>query len=176
MSDEVRKELNMIYPVVNKTGDMKVTDDIVNNTFTAVYSYDVADFWQDGDKLNANDAKGLWIFRFEPVYMYNELKHAGCADRKYDYMVNYPLNLDYQTIFHFPKDMLFADELKIYENKAYTFEERIEQISSNTMRIHYLLQAKVKFIDAADFPEMCRQITDIVDHLPVVIYFPKQEL
>lgn len=173
ISEQVLKELKLTYPVVNQTGDMKVTDDVEKNIFTVNYSYEVSDFWQDGDKMNSDDTKGLWVFKFEPVNLYGYLNHVACVDRKQDYLVNYPLNLDYQLIFHFPADLLFLDELTTYENKAFSFEERIEQVSSNTLKIHYRLKSKVNCIPASDFPEMCRQTTEIIDHLPVIIYFPK---
>ena len=82
ISDGVLKELKLIFPVANKTDDIKVTDDIEKNIFTRVYSYEVADFWQDGDKMNANDARGLWVFKFEPVDLYNYLNHTGCVDQQ----------------------------------------------------------------------------------------------
>lgn len=67
--DAVSNDLKLQFPLVNKSGEIKIDDDIETNTFTMTYSYDVGDMWQDGDKINP-PAKGYWLFRFEPQTIY----------------------------------------------------------------------------------------------------------
>lgn len=173
VSEQVVKDLKLIFPVVNKTSDLKITDDPDSNTFIIKYSYEIDGFWQDGDKSTNNDRRGLWIFRFEPVMLYSDLNVSACVERKSDYPLDYPLNLDYQIIFHFPSDLLIMDDYKKYDNKAFSYEEKVEQINSNTVKLRYLLKTKSKFIKAEDYPEVCRQKNEIAEKLPVVFYFPK---
>lgn len=173
VSEQVVKDLKLIIPVVNKTGDLKITDDPDSNTFKIEYSYEIDGFWQDGDKATNNDLRGLWMFRFEPVMLYSDLNVSACVERKSDYPLDYPLNLDYQIIFHFPADLLIMDDYKKYDNTAFSYEEKVEQISSNTVKLQYLLRTKSKYIKAEDYIEMCRQKNEIAEKLPVVFYFPK---
>ena len=67
------KSLSFLYPVVNETQKIKIADDMNSNGLTINYLYEVDGFWQDGDKGESDQTKGLWIFRFEPLFLYQYL-------------------------------------------------------------------------------------------------------
>ncbi len=55
----ITEDLEKFYPKVNKTEDIKISDDIKQNILTTVYNYEVDGFWQDGDKLNVRGFIGF---------------------------------------------------------------------------------------------------------------------
>lgn len=173
ITDMLEKDLKLQFPVVNEMSEPEIADDIDKNIFSVTYNYQVDGFWQDGDKAPNDATNGLWIFRFEPVMLYQDLNLSNCEERKYDYQLMYPLNMDYRVIFHFPKDILVDDDYDIFDNQAFTYEERIEQLSSNSVQINYKLKTKSNFIKACDYKEMCEQKNSIIKGFPVVFYFYK---
>lgn len=170
--DAVSNDLKLQFPLVNKTSEVKIEDDIETNTFTMTYSYDVGDMWQDGDKINP-PAKGYWLFRFEPQTIYQYLNSTVCEERKYDYALAYPQNVNYRVVFDFHKDMLTEDYSKSYDNEAFYLEEKLEQLNSHSFQINYSLITKKNHIKADAYKELCEQMNEIIEKLPLVIYFPK---
>ncbi|MBE0648890.1 MAG: DUF3857 domain-containing protein [Bacteroidales bacterium] len=173
ISDLVAKDLGFIFPVVNQTKEPDISDDTEANHFTVAYHYEVDDFWRDGDKEKNEAATGLWIFRYEPIMLYHFMKMAACENRKNDFMINHPTNLTYRVIFHFPKDLLILDDMKTFDNEAFHIEEKIEQISSNSMQIDYSFITKTKAIKAENYKDICKQQDKIAKSLPVIIFFSK---
>jgi transglutaminase-like putative cysteine protease len=172
VADGLSNELKMQFPIVNKTSEVKIDDDIETNTFTMTYSYDVGGMWQDGDNTNP-PAKGFWIFRFEPRTLYQYINTSVCEDRKYDFALSYPQNVHYRIVFEFHKDMLIDDYFKTYDNEAFYFEEKVEQLNSHSIQINYSFMTKKNNIKADAYKEACEQKNEIVQKLPLVIYFPK---
>lgn len=172
LTDQVVQELKLLFPSVTKTSDLKITDDIEKNNLSITYTFNVDGFWQDGDKAT-NPVKNYWFFRFEPLELYQYLNVTACEDRKFDFALNYPLNFRYHVIFHFPKDMLITDDIKIYENDAFYYEEKTEQLSSSSIEFDYVFSIKSNFIKAADYTKICDQKNTIAKKLPVVLFFPK---
>ncbi len=174
ISDMVTKNLKLLFPVVNRTEEIIISDDIESNNFSITYNYEVDDFWKDGNIVTNEAAKGFWIFKFEPLSLYQYLKNVSvCEDRRFDYELNHPVNLNYRVIFHFPEDLLFQDDIDIFDNEAFYYEEKIEQISSNSLQIDYRLKTKTKYIKAENYKDICDQKNTIAKGLPVIIYFYK---
>jgi hypothetical protein len=167
------KDMKLQFPVVYNTSELEVSDDIEKNNLTLTYNLEVDGFWQDGDKGTNEAAKGLWVFRYEPQMMYQYLNLTACEDRKFDFALEYPMNLDYRVIFHFPKDMLIDDDFKSYDNNAFYYEEKIEQLSSNSLQIEYKYRTKMNYIKAVDYKKICEQKNAIAKRFPTVIYFSK---
>jgi hypothetical protein len=165
--------MKLQFPVVYNTSELEVSDDIEKNNLTLTYNLEVDGFWQDGDKGTNEAAKGLWVFRYEPQMMYQYLNLTACEDRKFDFALEYPMNLDYRVIFHFPKDMLIDDDFKSYDNNAFYYEEKIEQLSSNSLQIEYKYRTKMNYIKAVDYKKICEQKNAIAKRFPTVIYFSK---
>jgi transglutaminase-like putative cysteine protease len=173
MSKLVTEDLKLLFPVVNKTEEMKISDDIKSNTISTTYHYELDGFWQDGDKKDDADLAGYWMFRYEPQTLYQYLNTSACSERKHDYGLAYPLNLEYQVVFHFPKDMLITDSYKKEENEAFYYDERTEQLSKSSFQVTYKFNTKKTFIKAGDYEKICEQKNKIVKVLPIVIYFRK---
>ena len=170
--DGLSNELKMQFPIVNKTSEVEIDDDMETNTFTMTYNYDVGGMWQDGDNTNP-PAKGFWIFRFEPQTIYQYISTSACEERKYDFALSYPQNVHYRVVFEFQKDMLIEDYFKTYDNEAFNFEEKVEQLNSHSVQINYSYMTKKNIIKADAYNEVCEQKNEIVQKLPLVIYFPK---
>lgn len=166
-------DLKLQFPSISKASELEVEDDIEKNIFSVTYNFDIDGFWQDGDKGTNEAAKGLWILRFEPQMLYREINVLACEERETDYALNYPSNLSYKVIFHFPKALLIDDTYKLYDNEAFFFEEKIEQMSSNTIQIQYNYKTKSNYIKASDYKKICEQKNSIAKRLPLVMYFPK---
>jgi len=173
ISDLLEKDLELVFPFVTEISDPVISDDVDNNIFTVKYDYQVDGFWEDGDKSANEAARGFWVFRYEPVMLYQDLSLASCEGRQYDYQLMYPLNLDYRVIFHFPEDILIDDEYDILDNQGFTYEEITEQISSNSIQINYKLKSKSNFILAKDYKKMCEHTNTIINGFPIVFYFSK---
>lgn len=169
----VEKDLKTQFPVVNKTSGLEVSDDMEKNRFSLTYNFEVNGFWQDGDKGTDEITKGLWIFRYEPMMLYDYFTTSVCEERKFDYEMSYPMNLNYKVIFHLPKDMLISDDYKSYNNEAFVYEEKLEQLSSNSFQIEYKLKIKSSCIKASDYKRICDQKEKIVKKMPLAIYFSK---
>jgi hypothetical protein len=167
------QDFKLQFPVVNKTSELEVFDDIEKNNITVTYNLEVDGFWQDGDKGTNEASKGLWVFRYEPQTMYQYLNVSACEDRKFDFEMEYPTNLDYRVIFHFPKDMLIDDDYKSYDNETFTYEEKVEQLSSNSFQIEYKYSTKVNYIKSVDYKKICDQKNAIAKRFPTIIYFSK---
>jgi hypothetical protein len=171
--EQTLNEFKLQFPSIYKTSDLEVDDDIEKNIFSLTYNFEIDGFWQDGDKGTNEAAKGLRIFRFEPIMLYQDFNVSACTNREFDYKLNYPMNLYYRVIFHFPKDMLIDDDYKTYDNEAFYYEEKVEQLSSNSFQIEYKYRTKVNYIKAADYKKICEQKNTIAKKLPTAIYFPK---
>lgn len=169
----ITDDLKRYYPTVNQTSDMQLDDDIDKNIFTTTYNYEVDGFWQDGDKLSSKESAGYWIFKFEPNTLYSDFNNSGCAKRKFDYAQNYPCNMTYNVVFHFPKDLLIHDRYVKYDNVAFYFDEKIEQLSSNSFQICYSYRTKTKSIKVEDYEKICEEKNKIAKNLPTIIYFNK---
>jgi hypothetical protein len=172
ITEGILNELKMIFPTVIKTADLKIDDDINSDSITVTHSFDVDGFWKDGEK-EANPVKGYWIFRYEPLPLYQYLNVSACEDRRFDFALNYPLNFNYHVIFHFPKDMMVFDDYKVHENNAFYFEEKVEQLSSSSVQFDYVFRTKSDYIKGEDFRKICDQRNAIAKKLPIVLYFPK---
>ena len=85
----------------------------------------------------------------------------------------YPMKLNYCVIFHFPEDLVIYDDYDIFDNKAFVYEEKVEQLSSNSFQINYRYRTKSNYIKAKDYKEICEQQNNIAKELPVIIYFLK---
>lgn len=166
-------DLKLQFPSISKASDLEVDDDTEKNIFSVIYNFDIDDFWQDGDKGTIEAAKGLWILRFEPQTLYHELNVSACDERETDFALNYPFKLSYKVIFHLPKALIIDDEYRLYDNEAFFFEEKLEQLSSNTIQIQYNYRTKSNYIKAADYKKICEQKNTIAKRFPLVIYFPK---
>lgn len=173
ITDGVTEDLKLIFPMVNKAGETEISDNIDSNIFTVVYHFEVDGFWEEKDVSTEEAPFGFRVFRFEPVFLYQYLKLAACGERKYDFSLNHPTNLNYRVVFHFPEKLLLDDDMDIFENDAFYYEEKVEQLSSNSLQIDYKLNTKSKSIKAADYNEICNQMNTISKGLPVVIYFLK---
>jgi hypothetical protein len=169
----VEKVLKSQFPVVNQTADMEVTDDIEKNKLTLSYNYTINGFWQDGDKTNNEATKGLWVFRYDPVMLYEDFKESVCNERKYDAILNYPVNLNYRVIFHLPKDFIISDNYYLCDNEAFYYDEKTEQLSSSSFQIDYKYRTKCNTIKAKDYKKICEQRNKIAKRLPMAIYFAK---
>ena len=172
-SKYITDELKLYYPTVNKTDDIVLNDDIVNNVFTTVYKYEIDGFWQDGDKQNDKNSAGFWLFKFEPSTLYPEFTNAACSERKYDYGLSYPLNMNYKVTFHFPKDMFIQDKYTKHDNEAFYFDEKIEQLTSNSFQVSYCYKTKSASIKVGDYEKICEEKNKINKSLPIVIFFNK---
>ncbi len=173
LSEQLIKNMKLLFPVVYETKKNNISDDIDNNHFSITYNYEVDGFWKDGDKGNNSSTRGYWIFKFEPLLLYQYLNVSACEDRKFDYSLNFPLNLNYRIIFHFPKEMLIDDKIDIFDNEAFYYEEKFEQLSSNSFQIDYSFKTKTNCIKAEKYKEICKQKNEIANGLPLIIYFNK---
>lgn len=173
LSDAVSDELKMLFPVVNKSDELIIADDMDKNKITVTYNYEVDSYWQDGDKASNDELKGYWVFRFEPLTLYSYLEVSPCKDRIFDFAMAHPSDIHYRVIFHFPKDILIQDDYDLYDNVGFTFEEKTEQLNSRTLQIDYILKTKTYAVKAADYKKVCEQKNKITKSLPVVIYFSK---
>jgi hypothetical protein len=173
VSDELTNELKLLYPVVNQKDSPEIQDDISANTFTTTYNYEVSGFWHDGDKEENVQARGYWTFRFEPLTIYPYLNLPVSTSRKYDFQLTYPLYIKAKLIFHFPKDLFIIDGYKKLDNEAYLFEEKIEQVSKNSLQITYVLQTKKDLIKAGDYIKISDATKKLTQELPLVIFFNK---
>jgi hypothetical protein len=95
------------------------------------------------------------------------------TSRKYDFQLTYPLNIKAKLIFHFPKDIFIIDGYKKLDNEAYLFEEKIEQVSKNSLQITYDLQTKKDLIKAKDYVKISDATKKLTQELPLVIFFNK---
>lgn len=174
LMDKLTSDLKLLFPVVNKTNDLEITDDIETNKLTTTYMYEVDDFWIDGD-LGSNEAsKGFWTFKYEPLWLYQYLNVSACEEREYDYALSFPMNFNYRVILNFPKELLTYDDTKVFENEAYFYEEKYEQLSSTSLQIDYTFRTKTNCIKAMNYTAICETKNKIAKALPVIIYFNKK--
>jgi hypothetical protein len=69
--------------------------------------------------------------------------------------------------------MLIDDDIEIYENEAFYFEEKYKQLSSKSLEINYVFRTKADCIKAVNYKAICDQVNLITRQLPVIIYFDK---
>lgn len=172
VADGLSNELKKQFPIVNKTSEVKIDDNMEANTFTMTYNYEVGGMWKDGDNMD-KPVKGFWLFRFEPQTLYQFINTTVCEERKFNYALTYPQKVHYRIVFDFPKDLLIDDYFKTYDNEAFYFEEKIDQLNSHSLQIDYSFHTKKNSIKATAYKEVCEQKNEIVKKLPLVIYFPK---
>ncbi len=169
----VLEDLKLLYPSVNSTADLVIKDDPTSNVISTTYQYEIDGYWSDGDKMSDKNLQGYWIFRFEPQNIYDYFKMFSGSDRKFDYALPYPLNFNYRVIFHFPKDLFVYDKYTKYENSAFFFDEKTEQLSSNSLQITYNFSTKTPSIKAENYRSITEEKNKIIKNIPLVIYFNK---
>jgi hypothetical protein len=172
-SKYITDDLKRYYPTVNKKDNILLNDDINNNVFSTTYKFEIDGFWQDGDKMSDKKTAGYWIFKFEPYTLYSDFNTTACIKRNFDYALNFPLNMKYKAIFHFPKDLLIHDRFIKQDNEAFYFDEKIEQLSSNSFQVSYTYKTKSPSIKVDDYVKICEEKNKIAKNLPIVIYFNK---
>jgi hypothetical protein len=172
-SKYITDDLKKYYPKVNETDNISINDDINLNVLTTTYKYEIDGIWQDGDKMPDKKSAGYWKFKFEPYTLYSDLNTTACIKRNFDYASIFPLNMNYKAIFHFPKDLVIMDRFNKQENEAFYFDEKIEQISSNSFQVTYTYKTKSPSIKADDFEKICEEKNKIVKNLPITIFFNK---
>lgn len=173
LSKMLTDDLKLMYPTVTKTSDLKITDDMAQNTVGATYTYDIDGFWQDGDENSDKSLAGYWFFKFEPQTVYQSLNMFTASERKHDFAMAYPLNIEYTMTFHFPKNMLVSDTYRKFDNEGFFFDERIEQLSSKSFKVIYHFTTKASSIKAKEYSKVEAEKKDINKGLPIVIYFKK---
>jgi hypothetical protein len=160
-----------------KTVDLVVIKEYLDNPkeniVTTTYNYEIDGFWQDGDKLKEPNFAGYMIFKYEPTTLYEYLSKSTCQERKYDFQLNYPMNLHYKVIFKFPKEVLVMDSYKKYDNVGFFFDEKMEQINAKTLEVSYNLKIKSEVIKSEDFVKVCEEKNEIVKKFPFIIYLKK---
>ncbi|MFH0893967.1 MAG: transglutaminase domain-containing protein, partial [Bacteroidota bacterium] len=171
--DDLSKELKLLFPVVNKTSEMAVVDNVEKNEISTTYTFEVDGFWRDGDKEKNEATQGLWIFNYEPMLLYYYFTKSACEGREFDAALNYPVNLNYHVTFNCPKEILIMDNYYANDNESFFFEQKIEQLSSKSFRIDYKIKTKANYIKAKDYKKICEEKNKIVDKLPIAIYFTK---
>jgi hypothetical protein len=173
LSDYVSDDLKTQFPTVNKTTEIEILDDFENNEFETIYNFDLDGFWQDGDKSSNKSAKGYWIFNYTPSSISYYISSSACNEREFDYEIIYPLNFEYQLTFHFPATLIIDDQNKRIDNEVFYYEETIEQINANSVKINYAFSTKKNHIAVDEYKDICEQINDIAKGLPLTFYFPK---
>ena len=171
LSEAISKDLKQLFPVVNETEKIKIEDDIVTNKFITSYHYSVDGFWQD--KETNSQIKDYRFFKYEPIFLYQYLGKSTCEERKYDLSLDYPMNLEYQTICHFPDNILIYDTYDKTENEAFSFEKKIKQLDKHTLQFNYSLKFKSNYIKAVDYKKICEIKNEIVKKSSIIIYFPE---
>lgn len=169
----VTDDLEKFYPKVNKVGDIKINDNPKENIVTTTYNYEIDGFWQDGDKLKEPQFAGYMIFKYEPTTLYDYLINSTCQERKYDFQLNYPVNLHYKVIFKLPKEILVMDTYKKYDNAGFFFDQKMEQINAKTIEVSYNFKIKSEILKAEDFIKVCEEKNEIVKKFPFIIYLKK---
>ena len=81
--------------------------------------------------------------------------------------------MQYSVIIRFPEDILIEDDSDVFENEAFYYKEKIEQIDKNTVQLDYTLKTLTKEISVESYTEICNQKKEITDDLTVVFYFHK---
>lgn len=172
-SEWVTDDLKKTFPEVKETSDMKIEDDMFENTIKVIYNYDIDGFWQDGDKSSNSAAHGLWIYKFEPQDLYQYFKKSTCEERKFDFELIEPVDYTFHYILHFHKDIMIYDVFKSVDTDTFYFEESIEQIDKRSFRIDYKLKLKVNSLNPEEYQEFCEKMSEISEDLPLIIYFQK---
>jgi transglutaminase-like putative cysteine protease len=166
-------DMKLYYPDVRESNPIKLEDNIEENVFTTTYNYYLNGLWTDGDKAKIEGLSNVWFHKFEPFTIYQEINESTCLDRKYEYALNYPTNFVYKVKLHLPKDVLVLDRYSQVENEAFYFDEKIEQIKSNSFQITYKYKVKVPSISAELYKKVCEDKNTIAKNLPIVIFFKK---
>jgi len=65
------------------------------------------------------------------------------------------------------------DKYTKYENESFSFDEQIEQLSSNSFQVIYGYKTKSQIIKAGDYEKICEEKSKIARTLPIIIYFNK---
>lgn len=173
IGQQVEKQLKLLFPVVTKTKNMEIEDDIEKNQFVVKYHYQVDNYWEDRETNRETGNFRFWSFKFEPVMLYDEINISSCVERKSDFPLLPPSELEYTVILHFPAELMLLDDYTRYDNPAFTFEETIEQVNSKTVTLKYKLHRKSKSVDPEHYLEYCRQKNEIAEKMPIQFYFPK---
>jgi hypothetical protein len=174
VADQVSNDLGRQFPVVEQVGDFEVMDDLEKNVFTSTYYHELDGFWIDGSEEKGKGMAGIKVFRFEPILIFDYLNVNSCNARTYPAAITYPLSFNYNVIFHFPENILIEDDVDVYENEEFYYEESVKQINTNTVQLCYRLKTLTKEVSAENYTEICMQKKELKNNLPVIFYFHNQ--
>lgn len=173
LEDQVTNDLNLLFSEVRIKNKLEIEDELDSNIVTVTYLYEVDGFWEDNNNAPDEVPNGFRTFTYEPLVLYQYLTTSSCEDRKYDYGLNFPLNLHYRIVLNFPEDILIQDDVDVFDNDAFYYEEKVEQIDANSLQVDYLFRTKTNYIKAADYKAICQQKNEVAESLPILIYFYK---
>lgn len=173
MSKYIIDELSLKYENVKEETEPICIDSIHKNQITCKYKYKIGDVWKDGDDLKSIELRDHWFYTFEPIALLRYLNEINCTKRKYDYELDYPRNIEYKYIFHFPKEILIVDNYKKFDNTAFILDESIEQLSPKDVLIKFNYKTKLPYINAKDFEKLCDEKEKFLGALNTTFYFKK---
>ena len=172
LSKSIIDEMKKIYPKIEETEDVIISDDIVDNKLTMTYTYEVGDNWHEGS-LMGEEFSDYVFTTFRPQIMNQYFSKNVCNVRKYDMPLAYPINVKYRVIFTYPKELLLYDDYEEIENDAFFFSKRIEQLTRGSFQVDYEFRTKANSIKAKNYVSICNEINEISQKLYMLIYFEK---
>ncbi|MEM8939487.1 MAG: DUF3857 and transglutaminase domain-containing protein [Bacteroidota bacterium] len=169
LADYYKSYYNRIYPTLIEEARLKVKDDVENNILETIERYQIPQAWKDDQE----GFTGKWVFNYQPVSLYSYLFNLSCEKKRFPVYYHYPAKFYQETFIEFPQGIKVDSDEKSYDNNAFSFKKTIRSVTPNKVQLTYSYVSKTKEISPKDFSDVCLQIDEITESLPMVFYFSK---
>jgi transglutaminase-like putative cysteine protease len=169
LAESYKYYYSLAYPSLQELKKLAIKDDLKQNEIFIEENYQIDNFWND----NMEGYKDKYTFTYEPTALYGYLGGIACEEKQFPVAQNFPHQLKMSTVIDFPDPISINLEEKEYDNEAFLFSKRIELVDPKRVKLEYVFSSKTKEISPEYFKEVCADINEILDALPIVFYFPK---
>lgn len=160
-----------LFPTVEENEKIKVKDKEEENVMTTTENYLVPGIWKE----NQEGYEGKWVLNYQPVSLYSYIASISCEKKEYPVYYMYPADYYQETYIDFAEEISFDDESRTYDNVAFSFTKTAKLLSPKKAMLTYTFKSKTKEISPEDFGQVCREIDEITESLPIVFYFSKKD-
>ena len=170
ISDEFKNYYVPLFPGITEDERLKVEDDTENNILTLTETYVMTDVWRDQEGTFIESR----MFQYEPVSLYNYVAMLSCETKNQPIQVPFPSQFSQVTTISLPEPITLTGANNTTDNRAFFYNQSMEKINENTIRLSYSFKTKCKEVAPKEFEEICPQMNSLVRDLPLQISYPKK--
>ena len=145
-----------LYPGIKPVGNIRIQDQREGtNRFMVFESYTIDSVWENTEN---NTKKSI---SFYPLSLKDYVSVVQSPGRKMPYNVNYPLNIEHESIVVLPAQWTIDDESKVIETASFQYHFNVSY-KADTLRIIHKYKTLCDYIDAPSVSSFVAKHDDVL--------------